>query len=283
MNKVSTIDAYSRRLMRVVQTLWLEPTRMYTLEQLADVAHFSPCHFHRIYREAMGETVTATQQRLRLHFAVRDLAQAVDLPLTRVAQRAGYQSSAAFVRSFAAAHGITPGAYRRQRLSHLQSQINQELAMYKVEFRVITEPIHLAARRHLGPYLNIGEAFSLLQLTAAALPLVPAARWLGLYHDDPQTVSPEQLRSDACVEICADGDLPAEVQRVQIPAGRYAVIEHRGPYSELEPAYHWLFGVWLPASGEQTLAVPTIESYLNDPCITAPKDLRTEIWLALAN
>lgn len=283
MSKASTMQDYTRRLMRVVQTLWLEPTRMYTLEQLADVAHFSPCHFHRIYREAMGETVTATQQRLRLHFAARDLTQAVDLPLARVAQRAGYQSSAAFVRSFAATHGVTPGVYRRQRLLILQSQINQELAMYTVEFRTITAPIHLAARRHIGAYMNIGEAFSLLQLAESELPVLPDARWLGLYHDDPQTVAPEQLRSDACVEIAAEGDLPADLQRTHIPAGRYAVIEHRGPYSELEPAYHWLFGIWLPASGEQTLLVPTIESYLNDPCMTAPKDLRTEIWLALAN
>lgn len=282
MNKVSTMDAYSRRLMRVVQTLWQDLTRVYTTEQLAAVAHFSPFHFHRIYREMMGETVVATQQRLRLHYASRDLAQ-IDLPLIRVAQRAGYQSSAAFVRSFAATHGVTPSVYRRQRLSHLQSRINQELDMYQLEFRLITAPIHLAARRHIGSYLDIGEAFSLLQLAGAALPVLPDARWLGLYHDDPQTIAPAQLRSDACVEISAEGDLPADVQRAQIPAGRYAVIEHRGPYSELEPAYHWLFGVWLPASGEQALALPTIESYLNDPCTTAPKDLRTEIWLALAD
>ena len=64
MNKVSTMDAYSRRLMRVVQTLWQDPLRVYTTEQLAAVAHFSPFHFHRIYREMMGETVVATQQRL---------------------------------------------------------------------------------------------------------------------------------------------------------------------------------------------------------------------------
>lgn len=282
MNKVCTIADHSRRLMRVVQTLWQDPLRVYTTEQLAAVAHFSPCHFHRIYREMMGETVVAAQQRLRLHFASRDLAQP-ELPLIRVAQRAGFQSSAAFVRSFAAAHGVTPGAYRRQRLSHLQSRINQELDMYNIVVRSITAPIHLAARRHLGPYLDIGEAFSLLQLAAPALPVLPDARWLGLYHDDPHTVAPPQLRSDACVEISADGNLPADLQRTQIPAGRYAVIEHRGPYSELETPYQWLFGVWLPASGERSAVVPTIESYLNDPCATAPKDLRTEIWLALTD
>ena len=282
MNKSRTRDDYSRRLMRVVQLLWQEPARNYSLEQIADVAHFSPFHFHRIYRETMGETVTATQQRLRLHFASRDLAQASDWPLLRIAQRAGYQSSAAFVRSFAAAYGVTPGAYRRQRWQDLQFKINQEMDMYTVEFRTLAAPIHLATRRHRGAYLQIGEAFSLLQLALQAQ-VAPDARWFGLYFDDPKTVAEGQLRSDAAVEIKGTASLPADIGQAQIPAARYAVIEHIGPYSELERAYHWLFGVWLPQSGEQAASVPTIEQYLNDPCTTAPKDLRTEIWLALVD
>ena len=133
MSKASTMQDYTRRLMRVVQTLWQDPLRVYTTEQLAEVAHFSPFHFHRIYREMMGETVKATQQRLRLHFASRDLVETGELPLSRVAQRAGYQSSAAFVRSFAAAYGVTPGVYRRQRLQQsLQFKLTQEIDMYSV-------------------------------------------------------------------------------------------------------------------------------------------------------
>ncbi|QKJ66399.1 AraC family transcriptional regulator [Deefgea piscis] len=282
MNKSRTRDDYSRRLMRVVQLLWQEPARNYSLEQIADVAHFSPFHFHRIYREMMGETVTATQQRLRLHFASRDLAQASDWSLLRIAQRAGYQSSAAFVRSFAAAYGVTPGAYRRQRWQDLQFKINQEMDMYTVEFRTLAAPIHLATRRHRGAYLQIGEAFSLLQLALQAQ-VAPDARWFGLYFDDPKTVAEGQLRSDAAVEIKGTASLPADIGQAQIPAARYAVIEHIGPYSELERAYHWLFGVWLPQSGEQAASVPTIEQYLNDPSNTPPKDLRTEIWLALVD
>ncbi|QZA77714.1 GyrI-like domain-containing protein [Deefgea tanakiae] len=288
MSKASTMQDYTRRLMRVVQTLWQDPLRVYTTEQLAEVAHFSPFHFHRIYREMMGETVKATQQRLRLHFASRDLVEAGELPLSRVAQRAGYQSSAAFVRSFAAAYGVTPGVYRRQRLQlSLQFKLTPEIDMYSVEIRSISAPIHLAARRHLGPYLNIGEAFSLLELALPTLPALPDARWFGLYHDDPydvrQGVVGAELRSDACVEITEQGALPADLQKVQITAGRYAVIEHRGAYSELEQAYKWLIGVWLPQSGEMPLPVPGIELYLNDPCNTEPKDLRTEVWLALAD
>lgn len=278
-----TTDEYARRLVKVVQVLWRDPTRHFSTAQLAEVAHFSPFHFHRIYRDMMGETVAATQQRLRLHFAGRDLERS-ELPQLRVAQRAGYQSNAAFVRAFAAAYGVTPGVYRRQR--GLQFKNTQEMGMYQIEFRTVAAPIYLAAKRHIGAYLNIGEAFSLLELAAPNLSLVPNARWFGLYHDDPadvqQGIVGAQLRSDACVEITEEATLPADLQKTQIPAGRYAVIEHGGAYSELDKAYQWLIGTWLPQSGEVPLPLPGIELYLNDPCNTEPKDLRTEIWLAIA-
>lgn len=159
--------------------------------------------------------------------------------------------------------------------------------MYQVEIRTLTTPIHLAARRHLGSYLNIGEAFSLLELEIGKLTVPPSPRWFGLYYDDPDHVKqgiigPESL-SDACVEITADSDLSDQLQKVQIPPGRFAVIEHRGAYSELDHAYQWLIGHWLPQSNQLPAALPGIELYLNEPSHTAPKDLRTEIWLALVN
>jgi AraC family transcriptional regulator len=286
MQKRSTQQDYARRLMRVVKLIWQDPTRHYSLEQLAEAANFSAFHFHRIYRDMMGETVSATQQRLRLHFASRDLA--VDaVSQIRVAQRAGFQSSAAFVRAFTVAYGVTPGAYRRQRLHLLQLKTKQEKDMYQVEIRKLNAPIQLAARRHLGPFLNLDEAFSLLELEVGKLPLPAQPRWFGLFYDDPEhvregVVGPE-LRSDACVEITSESDLPASLHHVQIPAGRFAVIEHKGAYSELDDAYQWLIGQWLQQSNEEPASVPGIELYLNDACQTAPKDLRTEIWLALAD
>ncbi len=286
MRKPGTQQDHARRLMRVVKLIWQDPTRQFSLEQLAEAANFSPFHFHRIYRELMGETVTATQQRLRLHFASRDLAGDA-VSQIRVAQRAGFQSNAAFVRAFTTAYGVTPGAYRRQRLLLLQSKSQQEKDMYQVEIRRLNAPIHLAARRHLGPFLNLDEAFSLLELEVGKFPIPAQPRWFGLFYDDPEhvrqgVVGPE-LNSDACVEMTSESDLPASLHRVQIPAGRFAVIEHKGAYSELDDAYQWLIGQWLQQSNEQPASVPGIELYLNDSRLTAPKDLRTEIWLALTD
>jgi AraC family transcriptional regulator len=57
------------------------------------------------------------------------------------------------------------------------------------------------------------------------------------------------------------------------------VLEHTGPYATLAGAYDWLYGVWLPQSGEEPRDAPPIELYVNDPRTTPPNDLRTDIRL----
>ncbi|WP_028450465.1 AraC family transcriptional regulator [Chitinibacter tainanensis] len=281
MKKAATVQDYARRLQRAVGLIWQHPQQSYSLEQLAAAAHFSPYHFHRIYREMMGESVGATQQRLRLLQAARSLGQTPAQQLERLARRSGYGSSAAFVRAFAASYGHTPGAYRRMRLQVLQRHLQQEPSMYPIRLHTQTSPLPLALCPHLGPYIQIGEAFAKLQLHKTSLPVSLPLRWFGLYFDDPQSVAPEQLRSAAALTVNADAPLPAGIEAFALPAGRYAVLEHIGPYSELEQAYQWLYGVWLPASGEQPGNVPVIEQYLNLPIDTPPTELRTEIWVAL--
>jgi AraC family transcriptional regulator len=89
------------------------------------------------------------------------------------------------------------------------------------------------------------------------------------------------LRSDACVTL-PDGKMPGgELQLREISGGRYAVTLHVGPYAELHFPYTWLYGTWLPQSGEEAANAPSIEEYLNDARVVPPSDLRTEIWLPL--
>jgi AraC family transcriptional regulator len=55
----------------------------------------------------------------------------------------------------------------------------------------------------------------------------------------------------------------------------------KGPYSNLKPAYDWVYGAWLPHSGREPADCPPFEDYLNTPQDTAPNDLLTEIHVPL--
>src|SRR5215510_7392392 len=111
MNERTAAAAYADRLERVFTWLATHLDDAIDLARLADVAALSPYHFHRVYRAVQGETVTDTVRRLRLHRAAVELITG-ELPVARIATRAGYGSQEAFTRAFKAAYAVPPARYR---------------------------------------------------------------------------------------------------------------------------------------------------------------------------
>ncbi len=286
MNRPTTRRSYAARIEKVVAHLIEKLDQPLTLEQLAAVGHFSPYHFHRIYRGLMGETVADTLRRMRLHRAAVELVQGTRT-LEAIARRCGYGSGAAFNRAFAQGYGLPPGEFRRRQGPRAPTPPcpdpthDEDTTMYEVK---ITQPpsVTVAAMRHRGAYHDIGSTFEKLGAWAAGRGLnQPARRFFGLYYDDPESKPADELLSDACVEIPADQVLDGAVRRTTIAGGRRAVLVHTGPYAELERPYRWLFGEWLPSSGEEASDAPVIEEYLNDPHTVPPAEWRTAICLPL--
>jgi len=254
------------------------------LAVLAEVACMSPHHFHRIYHAMQGETAAETVRRLRLHRAAVELITG-ELPVPRVARRAGYGSQEAFTRAFKAAYGVPPARYRASFVPSPTSKQTEDAmdttTAYHATIRE-TPALRVAALAHSGDYINIGSTFERLMAMAGGQGLLgPWTRSLGVYYDDPASTPREALRADACLTL-PDGKLPSgELQVRDIRGGRYAVTLHVGPYAELHFPYTWLYGTWLPKSGEETADAPSIEEYLNDARVVPPSELRTEIWLPL--
>jgi AraC family transcriptional regulator len=283
MNERATRTDYADRLERVFRWLADHLDDTLDLARLADVACLSPYHFHRVYRAMQGETAADTVRRLRLHRAAVDLITG-ELPVARVARRAGYGSQEAFTRAFKAAYGAPPARYRASFVP-LPTANRQEDAMETMTYTAVVRyvaPIRVAAVPHRGAYMNIGSTFERLIALAAGQGLLGSEmRTFGIYYDDPAATPVSELRADACLAI-ADGCVPGgELQVREIRGGRYAVVHHVGPYAELEHPYRWLYGTWLAQSGEEPDNAPTVEEYLNDARIVLPTELETEIWLPL--
>lgn len=285
MNKPAPFDRHrdhAARIERAIAYIDAHLDRDPRLDDLAAAACLSPCHFHRIYRAATGETPQDTLRRRRLHRAAHDLVKGRD-PIARIANRAGYGGLAAFGRAFAAAFGTTPAAYRKR--GHLVDPApatKEELVMYNVEIRDLA-PVRLAGLRHTGPYMEIGGTFERLTVRAAPLGLMtPEARSFGVYYDDPGSVPAQDLRADACISVGPDFKGDGDLRVLDLAGGRHAVLRFQGPYAELEKPYNWLFGEWLPASGETAADRPCFEWYVNDCRALPPSEWITEICLPLA-
>ena len=71
-------------------------------------------------------------------------------------------------------------------------------------------PITFAYKTHTGPYKNVGEIFT------ESFCLVPDREQLGIYYDDPEGVSPDQLRAAVGPILAIGNDKadPAEMEKV---------------------------------------------------------------------
>jgi len=193
MNRPVTKDSYGRRLQRVADHIWDHLDEPMDLAALAEIACFSPFHFHRIYRAMMGETVAETLVRLRLQRAARELAHG-DAAIALVGQRAGYGSPAAFSRAFRASYGKTPTAFRADKAPcplRGEPLAQSGVLTMKVEIQD-RPPMRLASVPHQGPPQTVGRAFDRLMAWAGPRGLtVPPHVGVALWLSDMMTTPPD--------------------------------------------------------------------------------------------
>ena len=140
--------------------------------------------------------------------------------------------------------------------------------------------IEVARIRHVGDQSGLGSCFARLMEWVGTLGASPG-RSVTLAYDNPELVPPEKRRWDACVELHTTAEPPTDIVLDSIPAGRYAVYTHKGAYDAIPEAYGYLFGSWLPESGEVLDDRPSMEIYHNTPFDTKPDDLLTDLCVPL--
>ena len=277
-----SIRDYRQRLERVRNHIRANLDGPLNLDELADIACMSRFHWHRTYRGMTGETVWQTVRRLRLHRAAHDLANS-SLSVEEVAARSGYTNSRAFSQAFKADFGLPPIRYRAEgghrRYDNPEWQETHD--MYKVRLED-HQAVTIAGLTHTGPYIDVGAAFerfgSHLALTGG---WEKSAGMAAVYFSDPDITPEAELKSLAGMALKPGETPPEGLETCVLPAGRYAILTHKGPYGELAKAYQWFFGPWLAGSGESAGPAPAVERYLNTPADAAPTELLTEIQMQL--
>jgi AraC family transcriptional regulator len=274
--------SYDDRLARVRSHIRDNLAGDLSLDRLAEVAALSRFHFHRVFAGVTGETVAEAVRRARLNrAAVLVVTGAAPMPV--IAARVGYPNAQSFARAFRTAFSATPTEVRRRGLlpRPLQPPARGDLPMHPVTIETAAA-LHVAAIPHHGAYPDIGATFTTLfeRLLAAGLAQRFSGPTVAVYYDDPSDTPVTELRAHAGI-VVTPGALPEGFDTVDIPGGRQAVLILKGPYDGIPAAWDWLYGTWLPQSGEVPADRPPFETYPNSPLDTAPADLITEIRLPL--
>lgn len=266
----ATDHPYRARIARVVAAVVADPDRDWALAELAALAHFSPFHFHRIYRALLGETVLETIRRLRLARAAAHI-EADRKRVTAIGQDAGYDSPQAFSRAFRQFTGSSPRAFRRR-----MDDIGAGLVGAGLPLALVERPaLRLVTLAHRGPYGMIPHTHRHLGRLLAGHPV---GAWYGISHGDPALTGEPDYFVGAVVD---DGFLPAGCAVQELAGGRYACHTLVGPYTLIGPALNSLYAVWLPASGHEPDERPLLEFY-HDPADPAdPASFRTDLLVPI--
>ena len=294
--RVVTLQDYKRRILQVLAHIQNHLDDPLPLDELAALACFSRYHFHRIFKGMVGESVKEYIRRLRLERAASQLKLG-SASVIEIALDAGYESHAAFSRSFKACFGAAPSHFRlirRAQFATASSGVHYSQGKTVQHFRTLhrggnmnvkiqqLKPMRVAFLRHVGPYGKVSATWDrLLTVMGKDGYLGGGTMLIGICHDDPEVTPPAKVRYDACVTVGDDFVPSGDIQVQTVTGGEYAVTTHTGSYDNLGRTYAELLGQWLPRNGHELRDVPCFEVYLSDPQSTVPEEFLTDIYAPL--
>ena len=273
---------YLQRINRVIDHISENLSDPLDLESLARLAHFSPFHFHRIFRSIVGEPLHSFVRRLRLEKAVFQMRHGPRASLTEIALSCGFSASSDFSRAFKQVYGFSPRQHSHARFLE-ESKIRQDLLpnsgypfvelpdfanLDEFAVELVDRPAQrIAYVRVVGGYdaAKILGGFDRLMEWGKIHGLVPSAPLIGMSRDDPETTPMKKYRFDWCLALPSRIAVGKQASVATIRANRFAMLHCHGDINKVGRAWQYLFHVWLPRSSYQPTHDPAMEVFRMHP------------------
>lgn len=282
--KQDTLDSYKKAVNQVVDYINLHLHDSLDLPKLAEVANISEYHFHRIFKNIMGENVGEYIIRLRLE----DIAIRLRMnphSLEEIAAKSSYQTKHAVSKAFKKHFGINPSVFRKKEAdtSKLINE-NEESIIIHPEIRKIEDKqvVYIRIVDWYGSPESYRDAWKQLGEFGVKNNLLNKdTEWIGLSFDDPTITKPEKCRFYACFTT-KESVKPIGPFGVQnIKGGLYAIFTLKGSYRRLTQLYYNIYMRWLPDSDYNLRSGKSFELYLNHPDRVSENEILTEIYVPI--
>jgi AraC family transcriptional regulator len=254
---------------------------------MAAAAGYSLYYFCRSFHQATHHTAYDYLVRRRLAQAARDLIH-TDRAILDIALDYQFNSPETFARAFRRVFDTPPSQWRKE--GHLDRwRLMPRLTLAHLE--------HLARGSHLWPIvedrpaLRVAGLMTLVEagadrpgvlwdLLARCLePVEPVERY-GIAHY-PEGGMQQGWLYLAGVVLAARAMADTALVVQDLPAQRYACFVHKGSIQNLGLTLDYVFGTWLPQSGETWSRPLVVERYGQDPRHAAAEDSEIEVYLPL--
>lgn len=196
-----------------------------SLTIIAEKAHFSPFHFHRLFTLIVCETPHNFIQRKRIEKAAAYLLHQKEKTITEIAETVGYQNLSSFSKSFKKFYGLSPLKFKEESLEkynkickteskngkvkitfeqyicNINNALNWLEMNAKIEIKKVPT-LDVAYIAHKGKMEAIGSIYNKLVKWATPKGLInEQTRMVTIYHDSPKITDPNNLRMSACIVL----------------------------------------------------------------------------------
>jgi AraC family transcriptional regulator len=260
---------YHARLQRALRHIEEHLADELSVEVLSGIAAFSRFHFHRQFAALFGISVGKYVQLARLKRASYRLAFRDEDTILLISLDSGYEGPEAFCRAFKQRFGQTPSDFRARpqwipwhavyqpfsatRTIHMKKNWRSEQVK-----TVDVKDTRVAVLEHRGDPALIFDTVRRFIAWRKGVGLPPKiSATFQLLYDDPATTPPADFRCDLCAATERDV-MPNDAGIVvkTIPGGKCAVLRHIGSDDGMAEAAYFLYGTWLPQSGEELRDFP---------------------------
>jgi len=260
-----------------------------SLDIISAKAFFSPFHFHRLFKIAVGETVHNFIQRKKIEKSAAYLLHQKEKNITQIAEEVGFSNLSAFSKAFKKFYGISPIKFREEspakfsKISKTESKIgkisvtfeqylcniNNALHWIKmnaknIEVKEIPE-IQVAFVSYRGKMENIKIAYN--KLIGWAMPKGymnnPNLKMITIYHDSPKISDPNNIGMSACMVLENPIKVDGEVGLKTINVGKCIVARFEIKPFEFQTAWENSFA-WMVDQGHKKDDNNPFEIYYNN-------------------
>lgn len=241
------------------------------LASVAEVAHASPYHFHRIFKAVCGETVAEFTRRARLERAAYLMKAAPKRPLSSIALDVGFPALAEFSRAFKRQYGLAPSTWDRTSELNILPDFIKAIPppSHAFDAQIVHHPASRLAYIRIHTWfevdkLKVGFAHLTEWLSARGidwrqLPLV------GMSWDNYQTTPLENIRYDLAFPVPEPIEADGEIGIYTLPAFRAVEVHCQGHLSFVAQAWDFLYDDWFVASRYEPANLPAMKRFRRHP------------------
>ena len=236
------------------------------LDDIAGIAGVSRYHLTRVFHGALGQPIVRYLRGRRLTEAARSLANGAP-DILGVAVEAGYGSHEAFTRAFREQFGVTPEAVRAQ--SHTKNLNLVEPIAMDQNSSVKLDPPRIAegkalliaglnVRNGCANRANIPGQWQSFAPRIGHIPGQIGRVAYGIVYNNDEEGNHDYICG---VEVSDFSKLPADLDRLRVPAQQYAVFAHAGHISGVGNTWNAVWSKALPESDHEVADAPAFERY----------------------